>query len=80
MTLEEMEAWAKRSQAWADRMEERHATLAQSLEILSRDIHALQQGLADLRAMVEASTLNINALARIAEIHERRITGLEGGH
>ncbi len=79
MTFEEFEKWNRR-------MEERHEALAQSLEILTHDVHQLQgevadlkTSVADLKAIAEISLQNINALARIAENHERRITGLEGG-
>lgn len=55
-----------------DRLTERHEALTQSLEILHHEVQEL----------VKASHQdgeNIRALARIAEIHERRLTELEGG-
>jgi hypothetical protein len=79
MTFEE---WEK----WAERQRERHEALAESVEILGHELETL-------RATAEAQTKsiellminsqkdaeNIRALARIAEIHEHRITRLEGG-
>jgi hypothetical protein len=48
-----------------DRLTERHEALTQSVELLL--------------AAVERNTEHISALVRIAEIHERRLTDLEGG-
>ena len=78
---------------WAERMRERHETLAQSVEILTHDVQELRTSVTDLKAIAEASLRNINALAsiaedqqqnidallRTAENHERRITRLESG-
>jgi archaellum component FlaC len=50
----------------------RHEALTMSVEIISRDIEKLLQN-------SERDGENIRALARIAEIHERRVTDLEGG-
>jgi hypothetical protein len=50
----------------------RHEALAQSVELLSIETH-------ELRAAIAQDAENIRALARIAEIHERRLTHLEGG-
>ena len=47
-----------------DRLVERHEALTMNLELMSRDR--------------ERDAENIRALARIAEIHERRLTRLEG--
>lgn len=54
-------------------LDERLEALVMSVELLSRDVETL-------RATVEIDATNIRALARIAEIHERRLTGLEGGN
>jgi hypothetical protein len=53
------------------RIQERHEALAQTVELLSRDI-------ADLKIAAQQDGENIRALARIAEIHERRLSHLEG--
>ena len=52
-------------------LDERIEAIVMSLELLTRDTH-------DLRAAVQIDAENIRALARIAEIHERRLTELEG--
>jgi prefoldin subunit 5 len=54
-----------------DRLTERHEALTQSVEMLNRDIR-------ELRAVVEIDAENIRRLAHIAEIHERRLSDLEG--
>jgi hypothetical protein len=54
-------------------IDERIEALTISLEIAARDIEGL-------RAIAAKDGENIRALARIAEIHERRLTDLEGGH
>jgi len=50
----------------------RHEAMTMSLELISRDLETI-------RANSERDGENIRALARIAEIHEHRLTGLEGG-
>ncbi len=50
----------------------RHEALTMNLELLSRDLETM-------RSNSERDGENIRALARIAEIHERRLTSLEGG-
>ena len=52
-------------------IDERIEALTMNLELVSRDIESL-------RATAERDGENIRALARIAEIHERRLTSLEG--
>ena len=54
-----------------ERLTARHEALTLSLELLTHDVHALQ-------AAVQQDAENIRALARIAEIHERRLTDIEG--
>ena len=55
-----------------ERFTERHEALTQSVEMISKDVQTL-------KGIAETSLASINALARIAESHERRITSLEGG-
>jgi hypothetical protein len=43
-----------------------------NLELLHRDVQ-------DLRLVTQQDGENIRALVRIAEIHERRLTEMEGG-
>ena len=52
-------------------IDERIEALALSLELLTRDVQ-------DLKIVAQQDGENIRALARIAEIHERRISHLEG--
>jgi len=61
-----------------DRLTERREALTMNLELLHRDVQ-------DLRVLVDRVVIasqqdgeNIRALVRIAEIHERRPTHLEG--
>jgi len=62
-----------------DRMAERHEALAQSVELLSIETRELRAAIGDLRAVVSQDGEHIRALVRIAEIHERRLTHIEGG-
>ena len=62
-----------------DRLVERHEALTQSVELLAMETRELRAAVSDLRAAVSEDGEHIRALARIAEIHERRITHLEGG-
>ena len=55
-----------------DRLTERHEALTQSVERLAIETRELKEAIAQ-------DAENIRALARIAEIHERRITHMEGG-
>ena len=52
-------------------IDERIEALTMNLELVSRDIQ-------DLKITAQQDGENIRALARIAEIHERRLTHLEG--
>lgn len=52
-------------------IDERIEALTMNLELLHRDVQ-------DLKAVAQQDEENIRALARIAEIHERRFTDLEG--
>jgi len=51
-------------------MKERHDALTMNLELLGHEIH-------DIKIASQQDGENIRALARIAEIHNRRITDLE---
>jgi hypothetical protein len=54
-----------------EKLTERHEALTMNLELLHRDVQ-------DLKIAAQQDGENIRALARIAEIHERRLTHLEG--
>ena len=55
-----------------ERLTERHEALTQSVEMMNHQI-------AELVSAVKQDGENIRTLARIAEIHERRLRTLEGG-
>ena len=55
-----------------EKLTERHEALTMNLELLHRDVQ-------DLKTVVQQDGENIRALARIAEIHEKRLTEIEGG-
>jgi hypothetical protein len=66
-------------------IDERLEALTMNLELASRDIqdlrgaiHDITGALKDLKIASQQDGENIRALARIAEIHERRLTHLEG--
>jgi len=59
-------------------IDERLEALVMSTELLTRDVETLRATTETLRATAEVDGESIRALARIAEIHERRLTGLEG--
>jgi hypothetical protein len=54
-----------------EKLTERHEALTMNLELLTRDVQ-------DLKVAAQQDGENIRALARIAEIHERHLTHLEG--
>jgi len=55
-----------------DLLRERHEALTQSVELLAIETR-------ELKTVIAQDAENIRTLARIAEIHERRITNLENG-
>ena len=62
-----------------ERLTERHEALTQSVELL---LVATRENTDHIRRLVEVTNPDaedIRALARIAEIHDRRITGIEDG-
>lgn len=62
-----------------ERLVERHEALSQSVELLNSTV---REQSAEIDKLIETATRdgeNIRALARVAEIHERRLTELEGG-
>lgn len=54
-----------------DRLTERHEALTQTVELLAGDLRGLT-------TKVDHLTDAVNALVRVAEIHDRRISRLEG--
>ena len=62
-----------------DLLRERHEALTQSVELLAIETRELATETRELKGAIAQDAENIRALARIAEIHERRITHLENG-
>jgi hypothetical protein len=62
-----MEEWDRR----IERLRERHEALAESLELLSNDVHGMQ-------ALVKDIAEGTARLLHVAEIHERRLERREG--
>ena len=58
-------------------IDERLEALTMNVELISRDIQDLSRDIRELKLVVQQDAENIRALARIAEIHERRLTDLE---
>lgn len=62
-----------------DRLTERHEALAMNLEVLMRDVETLRETAQAPLATAKRDGENIRALARIADMHDRRPTRLEKG-
>ncbi len=62
-----------------ERLAERHEALAQSVEILRATVHAQSGHIDKILLALEKDGENVRCLARIAEIHEHRISGLDDG-
>ncbi len=60
-------------------IDERLQAITINLELLSRDHEDTNRRVRALLTAVEKDSENIRALARIAELHDRRLTDLEGG-
>ena len=67
-------------------IDERLEALIMNAELTNREVESLREAVGSLRetstqlvAAARQDGENIRALARIAEIHERRLTNLEGG-
>jgi hypothetical protein len=61
-----------------DRLTGRHEALTQTVELLAIETRELRVAISQNTENIRQDAENIRALARIAEIHERRITHLEG--
>ena len=59
-----------------ERLADRHEALTQSVELMQR---LFQSRFEQIAQAIEQDAENIRALARIAEIHEHRLTSLEDG-
>ena len=61
-----------------DRLTTRHEALTQTVELIAGMIRDLTRDVEKLTQNSQRDAENIRALARVAEIHERRLTDLEG--
>ena len=59
-----------------ERLTERHEALTQTVELMAAENQA---GFARLEKIVGQMARSIDTLARVVELHERRIDTLEGG-
>jgi archaellum component FlaC len=62
-----------------DRLAERHEALTQSVELLTRDLSELQSVVKNLGGFTKDIAEGTARLLNIAQIHEQRISRLEGG-
>jgi hypothetical protein len=62
-----------------EKLTERHEALTVTVELIAAMQRDLTRDVQSLRIVTEQDGENIRALARIAEIHERRLTEIEGG-
>ena len=62
-----------------ERLTERHEALTQSVELQAENGKATDKRIEALLAASAQDPENFRALARIAALHERRLTDLEGG-
>jgi hypothetical protein len=56
----------------------RHEALTMNLELMGHDIEGLKTTSERLLILAQQDGENIRALARIADMHDRRLTSLEG--
>jgi hypothetical protein len=73
-----MKAHAERFDANDRRLQERQEALGESIELLTHDIREMQRSFGELHRAKEQDAEHIRALVRIAEIHDRRLSHLEG--
>ena len=57
----------------------RHEALTQSVELMMAEGRETGKRITALERLAQQDGENIRALARIAEIHEHRLTDIEGG-
>ena len=65
-----------RIEAGLERLTERQQALAESVEILTRDVQDMSK---EMRSRFAETLGFINPLAHVAETHERRLDDLESG-
>ncbi len=62
-----------------DRLTDRHEALTQSVELLLAETRELRAIAAEHTENLKVDSEHIRALVRIVEIHDRRLTDIEGG-
>lgn len=62
-----------------DRLADRHEALTQSVELLTRDVSELQGVVKNLGNFTKDIAEGTARLLHVAQIHEQRISRLEGG-
>jgi hypothetical protein len=62
-----------------DRLAERHEALTQSVELLTRDLSKLQGVVKSIGSFTKDIAEGTARLLHVAQIHEQRISRLEGG-
>ena len=78
-SLDDVRAALKELAAADRRLHERQDTLQRTVEMLAHEIADLITASRQLITASQQDAENIRALARIAELHDRRLTDLEGG-
>ena len=61
-----------------DRLTARHEALTESVEMLTRGIHEMKSRVDDITGLVGDIAEGTARLLHVAEIHEKRISKLEG--
>ena len=59
-------------------IDERLEALTMNLELGVREIEEMRKGIGELHKLVEQDAENIRGLVRVAEIHEHRLSRVEG--
>jgi hypothetical protein len=61
------------------KLTERHEAFSQSVEILTSDVRSMQESMRSMQGFITDIAESTARLLHIAQIHEHRITRLEGG-
>ena len=61
-----------------EKLAERHEALTQTVELLTRDVQEMRAGMQEMKAYTNIIAEATARLLHIAQIHEQRISRLEG--
>jgi prefoldin subunit 5 len=61
-----------------EKLAQRHEALSQNVELLTRDVQSLQDSMKSMQGFIKDVADGTARLLHVAEIHERRISRLEG--